>query len=104
MTRRGSVALGLATAVPLIAALTVVVFVLVHDRPWSDLSGEVLAVAVLLWLGAGVLGLLLTVAYVVLAVRNRSLQPPAKALWIVLLLLTGPLAGAVYWRRHVAPR
>lgn len=104
MTRRASLVLGVATAVPLVAALTVVGFVLVHDRPWSDVSGDVLAVAVLLWLGAGALGLVLTVTYIVLAVRNRSLHPRGKALWVVILLLTGPLAGAAYWRRHVARR
>ena len=90
-------ALGCATAVPVSALLLLVAFVLAHDRPWSDISGDILAVFVLYWLAALVLTAVLAVVYVVLAARNDRLGGAGKAVWVALILVATPLTTPVYW-------
>ena len=92
-----STALGLATLVPAATLLLFVAFVFLHDRPWSDISGDLFAVLLLLWLAALVLAVVLAAVYVVLAARNDRLGATGKAVWIVLVLLALPFAAPAYW-------
>ena len=103
MSRPASTALGIATVVPGMALLLLVAFVLLHDRPWTEISGDVAAMLVLFWVAALVLAGVLVVVYVVLAATNDRLGGAGKAVWVLLIVLALPVAAPGYWWAFLRP-
>lgn len=94
MSRMSTIALGVASVLPF-CALVFFTASGFGDPQGSELPPSVVAFGLMM-----LIGFVLVVFYIVHAVRNNSLSPGAKTLWVVLLAAFGILSVPVYWYAH----
>jgi len=99
MSRGTKIALGAVTLIPplwMVVWFGYFIYGFTSSGPWPAFTAMFIAMAVVVVLGIG-----LTIFYVIQAATNDALRNDERVMWILLVTLLGTFAHPVYWYMHI---